>query len=77
MMAIIPHLNIFSCVACDRGFYGDCRQMCSNCLNADCNKTDGHCAEGCEAGYWGELCNNGNVKISSIPDTLNFDPNCF
>jgi len=42
-------------------FYDDCEQACGKCLNSTCNKTDGYCPLGCEAGYWGELCNDGNV----------------
>jgi len=51
------------CKACDDGFYDDCQQTCGKCLHSTCNKTDGQCPLGCEAGYWGELCNDGNVTI--------------
>jgi len=61
MTTIKSYLNILSCLACDDGFYGDCLQTCGICLNSDCYKTDGHCAEGCKSGYRGELCSTGNV----------------
>ena len=43
---------------CDDGWFGPaCSKQC-NCLDEDdiCNKTDGFCNSGCQAGFEGRSC---------------------
>lgn len=48
-------------VACAEGSYGvDCNLTCGHCLDVNqCSNINGTCLNGCDAGYQGDLCNNG------------------
>ena len=48
---------------CDEGFYGTyCNQTCGNCFQTTCDKTTGRCPDGCDAGWNGNLCIDGEPK---------------
>ena len=48
---------------CDDGTFGqDCKQACGNCLGEEqCDHVNGTCLNGCDAGYKGLECAEGNV----------------
>ena len=54
------HLHI----ACENGTFGiDCNQTCGKCLeNSVCNRVNGTCGRGCDAGYIGDLCKTRTFK---------------
>lgn len=53
-------LSIFL-IACQNGTYGQsCKDTCGYCLNYDdCFHVNGACVMGCEPGYKGSICKNG------------------
>ena len=52
---------------CANGKYGqNCTGRCSsNCLDGACDHVDGRCAQGCNPGYQGTTCSNGNLSLSA------------
>ena len=54
------HLHI----ACENGTFGiDCNQTCGKCLeNSICNRVNGICWTGCDAGYTGNFCKTRKLK---------------
>lgn len=54
--------------------YGEyCRHPCSlQCYNNTCDKVNGRCLIGCKDGFYGQLCDRGNVTgydIVSCPNS--------
>lgn len=51
----ISHIFISECPA---GSYGDaCNETCGNCRDGNtCDRVNGTCLTGCDAGYEGDLC---------------------
>ena len=51
-------------IACENGTFGiDCNQTCGKCLeNSVCNRVNGTCGRGCDAGYIGDLCKTRTFK---------------
>ncbi|ELT91610.1 hypothetical protein CAPTEDRAFT_188763 [Capitella teleta] len=44
-------------IACEVGFYGiKCREKCGHCKNDSCSYVDGHCLDGCQLWFIGDLC---------------------
>lgn len=45
-------------LGCPTGFYGvDCSETCGNCRDiGQCDRNNGSCLTGCDAGYKGDLC---------------------
>ncbi|XP_067667256.1 pro-epidermal growth factor-like isoform X2 [Haliotis asinina] len=43
---------------CTEGYFGvNCRQSCGHCMDeVECDRSDGRCASGCEAGWFGVNC---------------------
>lgn len=52
-------------IECDNRKYGDgCQRNCGNCLNrAQCDHVIGTCLQGCEAGYKGQMCDQGKLPV--------------
>ena len=48
---------------CDGGMFGiNCKGSCGKCLNnKQCNHINGSCLNGCESGYSGTNCTEGNA----------------
>ena len=48
---------------CDNGTFGkDCKQACGKCLREEqCDHVNGTCLNGCDAGYQGLECAEGNI----------------
>ena len=53
---------------CDVGTYGqNCSYNCSiNCVNGQCERTNGHCSQGCLPGYYYPQCNEGMFSLYEI-----------
>ena len=65
------HLYLLFAVECEDGSYGyNCVDKCSsNCLHDfPCNKTNGHCEQGCKPGYSKPLCDK--RMISRVEKTF-------
>ena len=47
---------------CDGGKYGqDCGNTCGSCINeTQCHHINGTCLKGCDPGYKGDKCTEGN-----------------
>lgn len=52
-------------IECDNRKYGDgCQRNCGNCFNrAQCDHVIGACLQGCEAGYKGQMCDQGKLHV--------------
>ena len=50
---------------CDKHTYGfTCSQICGNCYDEkQCDHVNGSCTQGCEAGMFGEKCDEGRKNI--------------
>lgn len=48
-------------IECNDRKYGDgCQRKCGLCLNmTQCDHVNGTCSQGCEAGYQGQMCEQG------------------
>lgn len=48
-------------IECNDRKYGDgCQRKCRLCLNmTQCDHVNGTCSQGCEAGYQGQMCEQG------------------
>ena len=57
--------------ACEMGTYGsNCTETCGHCLNF-CNNTDGRCHGGCQAGWQGDRCLQGNyITVTLLTDVV-------
>lgn len=64
-------LSIFL-IACQNGTYGQsCKDTCGYCLNYDdCFHVNGTCVMGCEPGYKGIVCKNGQWLFSKNIDII-------
>lgn len=59
--------TLFTCarfyfiIECNDRKYGDgCQRKCGFCLNmTQCDHVNGTCSQGCEAGYQGQMCEQG------------------
>lgn len=51
--------------ACDDGLFGEnCNTSCGRCLNSEpCHHINGSCAKGCESGFQGWNCTEGEYII--------------
>lgn len=60
---VYVHLSFLMKPECDNGTFGqDCKQACGNCLGEEqCDHVNGTCLNGCDAGYKGLECAEGNV----------------
>lgn len=49
---------------CNQGTYGkDCQHRCGSCINqTHCYYVNGTCLEGCDTGYLGDKCVDGNTE---------------
>lgn len=49
---------------CSQGTYGkDCQHRCGSCNNqTGCHYVNGICYEGCDTGYLGDRCVDGNTE---------------
>ena len=57
--------------ACEMGTYGsNCTETCGHCLDF-CNNTDGRCHGGCQAGWQGDRCLQGNyITVTLLTDVV-------
>ena len=48
-------------IGCNFGSYGlSCKNVCGHCLDEQtCDHTNGTCLNGCDPGYFGDLCITG------------------
>lgn len=55
----------FSVTECDNRKYGDgCQKSCGQCVNkTQCDHVIGTCPQGCEAGYKGQMCDQGQLHV--------------
>lgn len=65
------NLIVSSYLECDKGKFGlHCNQTCGNCLNKEqCHYINGTCLNGCDSGYYGSECKEGNgcsAKMESV-----------
>lgn len=58
----------FSVTECDNRKYGDgCQKSCGQCVNkTQCDHVIGTCPQGCEAGYKGQMCDQGQLHVIRI-----------
>lgn len=51
-------------LVCIHGTYGkDCQHRCGSCINqTHCHYVNGTCFEGCDTGYLGDKCVDGNTE---------------
>lgn len=51
---------------CHRGFFGgNCSAKCSsNCIDKLCHHVEGHCSDGCNAGWIRSNCSQGIVNLT-------------
>lgn len=52
-------------IECDTRRYGDgCQRNCGHCFNmAQCDHVNGTCLQGCEAGFLGQMCDQGQWHV--------------
>lgn len=52
-------------IECNDRKYGDgCQRKCGLCLNmTQCDHVNGTCSQGCEAGYQGQMCEQGQWHV--------------
>ncbi|ELU02323.1 hypothetical protein CAPTEDRAFT_226478 [Capitella teleta] len=56
-IAIEAILPFFISEVCDVGFYGvNCEEECGRCKDDLCSSDDGHCSDGCQIWFLGDLC---------------------
>ncbi|ELU10965.1 hypothetical protein CAPTEDRAFT_201656 [Capitella teleta] len=56
-IAIEAILPFFISEVCDVGFYGvNCEEECGRCKDDLCSGDDGHCSDGCQIWFLGDLC---------------------
>ena len=72
------YLFIYIISECNEDTYGmNCGQNCNahNCRDGtNCNHDDGHCPSGCQPGYMGDMCMEGQYHLFSyINMVLTFD----
>lgn len=55
----------FSVTECDNRKYGDgCQKSCGQCVNkTQCDHVIGTCPQGCEVGYKGQICDQGQLHV--------------
>ena len=55
-------------VECDNNTFGvNCTGVCENCLGKEqCHYINGSCLNGCDAGFNGLKCDQGNYEITKI-----------
>lgn len=47
---------------CENGYGLGCRETCGDCLDSkQCDHINGSCENGCEAGFKGDRCKEGDV----------------
>ena len=51
---------------CSNGTFGqDCNEQCGECLGKEqCNYVNGTCVKGCNSGYQGIMCTEGQSKLN-------------
>ena len=59
-------------IACESGKHDEnCVEDCGNCKSGDvCDRVTGHCPDGCQAGWWTDMCKEGksyqNIKVVCV-----------
>ncbi|XP_071088058.1 multiple epidermal growth factor-like domains protein 10 isoform X1 [Haliotis cracherodii] len=67
------------CDNCKHGFYGKrCNETCSpNCRkNTACNRTNGHCDDGCLPSYWGGMCDRNCSQMCNNSVCMHYSGKC-
>ena len=57
-------IELFIETGCDTGLFGqDCKEKCGKCVKGDnCHHVNGTCLNGCDPGYQGLNCTEGNQQ---------------
>ena len=55
-------------IECEGGRYGqDCALLCGHCVNNEqCHHFDGRCLNGCQPGFQGDNCTQGNKQSPCV-----------
>ena len=63
---------LFQMTACTSGSYGqDCLQSCGNCAGGGaCDTVDGSCPIGCDPGWSGATCHQGENRVIQMFDFI-------
>lgn len=71
----IACIFLFCFIECYPGTYGaGCNATCGYCINNEaCLHTNGTCAQGCDPGYKGELCNACKLIFVTFKIGVNFN----
>lgn len=66
-------VTVSSYLECDEGKFGQhCNQSCGHCLNKEqCHNINGTCLNGCDSGYYGSECTEGNCCKAKLEFNFN------
>lgn len=63
---MIFSIIILSFLACSQNMYGgNCSKSCGHCFNSEpCHNINGTCMDGCDSGYNGSKCTEGEFRVN-------------